>query len=70
MAGALDDPIAGKGAAKWRSGKMNEKRVLAPFQLLCQDLEKEMTKQKKSSRFGRRRECQRLGRGKRVGIKG
>jgi transcription initiation factor TFIIIB Brf1 subunit/transcription initiation factor TFIIB len=42
--GALDDPMAGKGAAKWRSGKMNEKHV--QFELLYQDLEKEMIKQK------------------------
>jgi transcription initiation factor TFIIIB Brf1 subunit/transcription initiation factor TFIIB len=42
--GALDDPMAGKRAAKWRNGKMNEKHV--QFELLYQDLEKEMTKQK------------------------
>jgi transcription factor IIIB subunit 2 len=44
--GALDDPMAGKSAAKWRSGKMNQKHV--QFELLYQDLEKEMTKQKKN----------------------
>ena len=44
--GALDEPMAGKGAAKWRSGKMSEKHV--QFELLYQDLAKEMTKQKKN----------------------
>ena len=44
--GALDDPMAGKSAAKWRNGKMNEKHV--QFELLYQDLEKEMTNQKKN----------------------
>ena len=42
--GALDDPLATKkSAAKWRNGKLNDRRV--QFELLYQNLEKEMVKQ-------------------------
>jgi transcription factor IIIB subunit 2 len=43
--GALDDPMAGKSAAKWRDGKVKQKDI--QFEQLYKTLEDEMVQQKK-----------------------
>ena len=48
--GALDDPMKGKSASKWREGKMNQKDV--QFEKLYQTLEQEMKKQKLAGKGG------------------